>query len=173
MPGLGCARPRLKRLPAGPLLLSGGRDCLAKTVDISLWANADPQYGVTAAAAGGHHDPSTWTKHSISYQHNRLWTGDKQFLFDKRVNDTTKWETLAYTALLVTGPRSGAIIYNHYNATGDASWGEKYPSANFVMRFSFKTDDDRLHGRGVLTDTAEHGGGGGRQPAGLGEGFAG
>ena len=112
MPGLGCARPRLKRLPAGPLLLSGGRDCLAKTVDISLWVNADPQYG---GLTGGHRDPSTWSKHSISYQHNRLWTGDRQFLFDKRVNDTTKWETLAYTALLVTGPRSGAIIYNHYN----------------------------------------------------------
>ena len=71
MPGMGCARPRLKRLPAGPLLLSGGRDCLAKTVDISLWMNADPQYGLVAG--GAHRDPSTWTKHSISYQHNRLW----------------------------------------------------------------------------------------------------
>ena len=44
-------------------------------------------------------------------------------------------------ALLVTGRRSGAIIYNHYNATGDASWGDKYPSANFIMRFNFKTDE--------------------------------
>ena len=33
--GMGCARPRLKRLPRGPLLLSGGRDCVAKTVDVS------------------------------------------------------------------------------------------------------------------------------------------
>ena len=39
-------------------------------------------------------------------------------------------------ALLVTGPRSGAIVYNHYNSTGDASWTQKDPSANFIMRFS-------------------------------------
>jgi len=42
----------------------------------------------------------------------------------------------------VTGPRSGAIVYNHYNASGDASWGEKYPSANFIMRFSFSDSGD-------------------------------
>ena len=39
-------------------------------------------------------------------------------------------------ALLVTGPRSGAIVYNHYNSTGDASWTQKDPSANFIMRES-------------------------------------
>ena len=43
------------------------------------------------------HDPSAWTKHSISYQHNRLWTGDKHFRFDARVNNTADWETLSYT----------------------------------------------------------------------------
>jgi hypothetical protein len=80
---------------------------VARTVDISLWVNSQKDYGISS------HDPAAWTKHSISYQHNRLWKGDKQFLFDKRVNDTTKWETLSYTALLVTGPRSGAIVYNH------------------------------------------------------------
>ena len=132
MTGMCCARPRLKRLPQGPLLLSGGRDCLAKTVDISLWVNNEQDYGVSS------HKPESWTKHSISYQHNRLWKGDRQFRFDARVNNTNDWETLAYTALLVTGPRSGAIVYNHYNSTGDASWGQKYPSANFIMRFSFE-----------------------------------
>jgi hypothetical protein len=76
---------------------------VAKTVDISLWVNTQKDYGV---ASHHHDDPvssvSSWTKHSISYQHNRLWKGDSQFLFDKKVNDTTKWETLSYTALLVT-----------------------------------------------------------------------
>ena len=74
---------------------------MAKTVDISLWVNEEKDYGI----ASHHHDEpvlSPWTKHSISYQHNRLWKGDPQFLFDKKVNDTTKWETLSYTALLVT-----------------------------------------------------------------------
>ena len=73
-----------------------GRDCVAHTVDISLWVNAQKEYGISS------HDPASWTKHSISYQHNRLWKGDPQFLFDNKVNDTTKWETLSYTALLVT-----------------------------------------------------------------------
>jgi hypothetical protein len=34
-------------------------------------------------------------------------------LFGVRVNNTADWETLAYTALLVTGP-PGAISHGHY-----------------------------------------------------------
>lgn len=82
-----------------------GRDCVAHTVDISLWVNMQKEYGVS------NHNPSSWKKFSISYQHNRLWNGDPQFLFDERVNDTTKWETLSYTSLLVTvSIRLGAVV---------------------------------------------------------------
>ena len=67
MPGLGCARPRLKRLPAGPLLLSGGRDCVAKTVDISLWVSDAHDARQLSSHVNSLATP-VWTKHSISYQ---------------------------------------------------------------------------------------------------------
>eukprot|EP01052_Picozoa_sp_SAG31_P036739 SAG31_NODE_4630_length_3085_cov_2.376758_1_plen_88_part_00 len=38
----------------------------------------------------------SWVKHSLSYWHNRLWTGNNESdLFSQAVNDSAAWETLA------------------------------------------------------------------------------
>ena len=110
--------PSLLLMAGGPLVLSGGRNCLASTKDVSLWTAA-------SGAAG-----ASWAEVSVSYQHNRLWQGNASFLFDAGVNDTTKWETLSYTSLVRTSPTSFAVFYNKFFAPGWPPW----PSANFVMQ---------------------------------------
>jgi hypothetical protein len=126
VPGLGCVRPRLLRMPGGPLLLSGGRNCVAGRKDISLWESA------AAAAAAGGALGAGWVEHSLTFQHNRLWQGSASFLFDARVNATTGFETLSYTSLVRTGPGSFAIFYNKFFSPGWPPW----PSANFMMQVS-------------------------------------
>ena len=107
--GTGCARPRLLKLSEGPLLLSGGRLCVEKTKDLSLWVNDDG----LAGAHGG--DPRTqWVRYSLSYWHNLLWHGDPALKFTTAVNDTTATESLFYTSIVSTGPRSFVVLYNRY-----------------------------------------------------------
>ena len=121
MPGLGCVRPRLLRVPGGPLLLAGGRNCVAGRKDVSLWESA-------AGGALG----AGWVEHSLSYQHNRLWQGSAALLFDARVNATAGFETLSYTSLVRTGAASFAVFYNRFFSPGWPPW----PSANFMMQVS-------------------------------------
>jgi len=118
LPGLGCVRPKLLHVPGGPLVLSGGRNCLANTRDNMLWTSA------TGA-------PNGWANYSISFQHNSLWRGDASFLFDASVNGTAQWETLSYTSVVRTGPDSFAVFYNKcVNVKTFPPW----PSANFMMQ---------------------------------------
>jgi hypothetical protein len=122
LPGLGCVRPKLLHVPGGPLVLSGGRNCLANTRDNMLWTSA------TGA-------PNAWANHSISYQHNRLWRGGASYLFGASVNGTAQWETLSYTSVVRTGPDSFAVFYNKcLNVNTFPPW----PSANFVMQVLVK-----------------------------------
>ena len=119
LPGLGCVRPRLLLAAAGgPLLLSGGRNCVAGTKDISLWASATGGPG------------ASWAEASLSYQHNRLWQGNASFLFDAGVNATGGWETLSYTALVPMAADTVAVFYNKFFSPHWPPW----PSANFVMQ---------------------------------------
>ena len=118
LPGVGCVRPKLLHLPGGPLVLSGGRNCLAGTRDNMLWTSA------TGA-------PNDWANHSISFNHNRLWRGDAAFLFGAGVNGTALWETISYTSVVRTGAASFAVFYNKcVNVKTFPPW----PSANFVMQ---------------------------------------
>jgi len=118
MPGVGCVRPKLLQFGVGgPLLISGGRNCVADRKDISLWESA---------AGGG------WVEHSLSFQHNRLWQGNASFLFDARVNATVGFETQSYTSLVRTGAGSFAVFYNKFFSPNWPPW----PSANFMMQVS-------------------------------------
>lgn len=121
LPGLGCVRPRLLRMGGGgPMVLSGGRNCVAGTKDITLWTAA------TVAPA------STWAQYSITYQHNALWRGNASFLFDARVNDTALWETLSYTSIVpATSPGTFAVFYNKFFTPN--TW-PPWPAANFMMQ---------------------------------------
>lgn len=110
MEGTGCARPRLKRLPgdegssSGPLLLTGGRLCVENKTGIFLWVNNDGMAGYLSSAGSGLGSgsgaaaaaskiaggmsmvpASTWERHSITAQHNRLWKGDPAYLFSQMV----------------------------------------------------------------------------------------
>jgi hypothetical protein len=116
LPGVGCVSPRLLHVPGG--VLSGGRNRVADTKGISLWASA-------TGASG-----ASWNEHSVTYQHNRLWRGIASFLFDARVNETDQWETLSYTSIVLTNPDSFAVFYNKFFAPRWPPW----PSANFVMQ---------------------------------------
>ena len=79
IPGAGCVRPRLLQLPNnGPLLLSGGRLCTENVTDAFVWSldRADATH-------------QKWKKHSLSYEHNSLWEGDRNLRFSGRyVNDS-------------------------------------------------------------------------------------
>ena len=75
--GAGCARPRLKRLASGPLLMTGGRLCVENRTGLFLWLSVD------GMGAG-------FSRHSISAAHNALWRGDKNFLFTSAVNDSAR-----------------------------------------------------------------------------------
>ena len=109
IPGAGCVRPKLLKLAGGPLILSGGRLCVEKTDDISIWVNDD---GMAGAATGG---PGKWTKHSVSYWHNAKWAGPTMghseentswsYLFDSQINNSNAFATLAYTSLIPAGER--------------------------------------------------------------------
>ena len=128
--GTGCARPRLLKLShGGPLLLSGGRLCVEDTKDISLWVNRDGMAGV-------HGGPSRqqWQRYSLSYWHNALWKGDPAYRFTAKVNDTTAAESLSYTSILETSPRSVLVMYNKYLSRGFSQ------CVNFAMRITIMDD---------------------------------
>lgn len=123
MQGLGCVRPKLLLLDDGALLLAGGRMCVEQTKDILLWVSADGS-------------ADEWASFSLTYQHNRLWHGDRSFLFDQLVNSTAAWESLAYTSL-VPESESSALIF--YQKSFSPTW-PPWPSATFVMRVQVTRD---------------------------------
>jgi len=131
IPGTGCARPRVMQLAEGPLLLTGGRLCVENMTGIFLWINADGMGGT-----------DSWVRHSITAQHNRLWQGDAKYLFSEMVNDSSVFETLSYTSIVATGPRSAAIMYNKFFHTEfGPGWPVKTwpgPNANFVIHVRVK-----------------------------------
>jgi hypothetical protein len=90
--GVGCVRPRLHRLAAGPVLLTGGRlcptlvpnatyaghGCLPQSVmgeqgGMFLWANLD---GMADAPSGTSRGGSEWRTYCLGAIHNQLWAGD-------------------------------------------------------------------------------------------------
>ena len=135
IPGAGCARPRLLKLAGGPLILSGGRLCVEKTDDISIWVNKD---GMAGAATGG---PGKWTKHSVSYWHNAKWAGPTMghseentswsYLFDSQINNSNAFATLAYTSLIPAGDREFVVIYQKFFSP---HYWPPWPQATFQMR---------------------------------------
>jgi hypothetical protein len=120
IPGTGCARPRLLSLGVGrPVLMSGGRRCVANETGLYLWINPS---GMPNAA---------WERHSLSYAHNVGWSkahpDDSSYLFDERINATNEFESQAYTSLMQIGANEAYVVYNKYYAPTDGRPG-CYPS---------------------------------------------
>jgi hypothetical protein len=102
MHGMGCVKPRLLALGAwdgfstvgrkGPIVLSGGRNCLHNVTDIFLWFNADGMAGYNPALPDTF-NAAAWVKHSISSEHNRLWDGDPAYKFDAQINNSLVFAT--------------------------------------------------------------------------------
>ena len=69
-------------------------------------------------------------RHSLSYQHNRLWKGDRKLLFTKAVNSSHPFafETQSYTSVQPLGPSAALVLYNIYSGEGPAG---------FAMRVEF------------------------------------
>ena len=120
MKNAGCVFPRLLQLDAGPTLLSGGRQCTRKTVDVLLWASDNAS-----------DSDSSWSRHSLSFQHNRLWKGEAALRFTPQVNqsDPFSFLTQSYTSLVPLGPKAAIVFYQMYygNAQGTGA-------AAFAMR---------------------------------------
>jgi len=125
--GIGCCRPRVLQLAAGPVLLTGGRCTPIGPAENHMWVN---QKG----------DLVDWEKISLSSHHNALAPADMP-KYSVDVNCTAKngtrmekcsdRETLGYTSLLPTGNSSGVVVYNLNS--------RKCPCA-YSMRFSVQAD---------------------------------
>ena len=142
----GCARPRVLSLGRGaPLLLSGGRNCVDRERDVSLWLNPDGMAGRGA---------NQWVRCSLTAEHNKLWTGDRSLLFPADVNATTSAgaaTTLSCTSLLATGSNACVVFCNR--CVGKI-FGR---SVSFAMSFT-ATDDDDEQASCLKTDDAENSG---------------
>jgi hypothetical protein len=95
---------------------------------VYLWVNEDGMGGI-----GGGDPRAEWQRHSISYQHNRLWAaqgGNPTYLFNESVNASDGWGTLSYTSIMPTGPDSAAIAYQQYGAYGPNSTVHTWPGPN-------------------------------------------
>jgi hypothetical protein len=127
MPGAGCVWPRLLKLDSGPLIMSGARMCVEHTDDISIWVNTD---GMAGAGTGG---PGTWTRHSVSYWHNRKWLGPAHGLFDAQINNSNAFATSGFTSLLRAGPSGFVLVYQKYFSP---TFWPPFPQSTFIMRVS-------------------------------------
>ena len=100
-----------------------------------MWLNQDGMGGFRSSRP----DTETWVRHSISAAHNQHWKGDSTYFFSDMVNSSAVFESLAYTSIIATGPRSAAITYNKYwpdgkGPNGAISKGWPGPSAHFVIQ---------------------------------------
>ena len=114
--------------------------CVENTTGLFLWVNSDGRFNATV---GSHEPSSSWSRHSISYQHNRLWTGPSRFKFSNAVNSTAasdrplfNMESQAYTSILQTGPRSAAIFYNQFAHPKGRN------STTFVIHVSIREEEE-------------------------------
>ena len=87
---------RLMRFDNGALVLSGGR--LSNTNrDVIVWLNAEG-------------DGAWWQAFSISYRHNLLET-NASLHFTPTLNASNYRQSMSYTSLVRTGPRTGFVTY--------------------------------------------------------------
>ena len=82
---------------------------------------------------------TNFVRHSISAAHNRLWQGDRRYIYDDGVNSTSpgrnQTSTIAYTSIIPTGEKSFAVVYN-MDRGGHWSGGS---SAAFIMHAKVTT----------------------------------
>ena len=117
--GVGSARPKLKALSTGGLLLGGGRTGNFNH-DVLLWLND----GVNL---------TDWSPYSISYRHNLLCNQSRDFNasnpygpmipFDAKVNSSS-WpgESSSYNSLLFTSDTEFVITYSQWRHHMGALW---------------------------------------------------
>eukprot|EP01050_Picozoa_sp_SAG11_P018591 SAG11_NODE_2838_length_2917_cov_5.779178_2_plen_202_part_00 len=137
--GVGCVRPRMFRLPAGPLLMTGGRLCpnLAPNASfaghgclpqggngqggIFLWANFD---GMADAPSGTTKAGAEWSTFCLGAIHNKLWKGDPKYRFvDCGKNRSAICGSQTYNSLLPLGDASVGLVYqNGYNGQSASTW---------------------------------------------------
>jgi hypothetical protein len=135
--GAGCVRPRLLVLPKsaglrnGAVLLSGGRLCVQNKTDVLLWTHgfAWSEYRSVQDLAGAMH--GGWQPHSLSYEHNARWRGDKGLVYTDRFVNTSYGNglflgTTSYTSLLLidetpTGFSNGSGSSSSSSSTGTGS----------------------------------------------------
>jgi hypothetical protein len=148
--GAGCCRPRLVAFPGGPLVLAGGRMCVAGVQGLFLWVSWN---GMGSWNGAGHGDGSVdeWVPISISDAHNcglNLSAPDYQ-QFTEAVNASSGWQTQAELGFVAIGDpasREALLTYNRYgHLPGPPPPGCSPPQAPcasiaFSMRVSFNAN---------------------------------
>ena len=126
--GVGCVRPRMLRLAAGPLLMTGGRLCPNLVPDapsclpvggngqggIFMWASMD---GLADAPTGTTKKGSEWETYCLGAIHNKLLLssgGDRKYLFTN-CSKTGQCGSQTYNSIVEGPPRDCD--------PGNCSWG--------------------------------------------------
>jgi len=137
--GVGCVRPRMHRLRAGPLLMTGGRLCPNLVPDahdpghgclpqseskamggLYVWANFD---GMADAPAGrGERGGLEWRTYCLGAIHNKL-IDDSRYAFVNCLNGSGACGSQTYNSIVPLGDRSVGIIYqNGYIGPAASTW---------------------------------------------------
>jgi hypothetical protein len=134
--GVGCVRPRMHRLPAGPLFMTGGRlcphlvpsesdpghGCLPQGGNgqggIFVWANMD---GMADAPSGTAKHGSEWRTYCLGAIHNKL-VSDKRYLF-VNCSKGAQCGSQTYNSIVPLGDHSVGVIYqNGYSSATASTW---------------------------------------------------
>ena len=146
--GAGSCRPRLVSYPGGPLVLAGGRMCVAGMQGLFLWVSWN---GMGSWNGAGHGDGSVdeWVPISITDAHNcglDINAPDGQ-RFTEAVNASNGWQTQAELGFIAAGDpamKEALLTYNRYGGSepGHKGCPGNAPCASiaFSMRVSFNAN---------------------------------
>lgn len=135
--GVGCVRPRMVRLPSGPLLMTGGRLCPTLVPNstfaghgclpqgnghggIFLWASMD---GMADAPSGTSKLGAEWRTFCLSTIHNLLWKGDPKYRFITCALNEKNCGSQTYNSIVPLAMNAVGIFYqNGYSGPNGSTW---------------------------------------------------
>eukprot|EP01051_Picozoa_sp_SAG22_P013965 SAG22_NODE_1630_length_3944_cov_1.550585_2_plen_699_part_00 len=146
--GAGSCRPRLVSFPGGPLVLAGGRMCVAGSQGLYLWVSRNGM-GSYNSPGNGAGTVDEWVPVSITAAHNCGLSAlaPEYQRFTEAVNTSSGWQTQAELGFVAVGEpeaREALLTYNRYGSLpGPPPPGCPPPQAPcasiaFSMRVNFR-----------------------------------
>ena len=147
--GAGSCRPRLVAFPGGPLVLAGGRMCVAGMQGLFLWVSWNGMGSWNNGVGHGDGSVDEWVPISISDAHNcglEINAPDSQ-RFTEAVNESNGWQTQAELGFIAVGDparKEALLTYNRYGGSQPGHVGcpgnAPCSSIAFSMRVSFNAN---------------------------------